>query len=235
MSLNASVLNRINAHTTDPDIRAELAEMLGLTRNGIPQDDDTRHYGLAVLNGEGHQKLSDPSTLPITLKPKTSTAPESLRNLPPAKPIERPRKPAPRNPPPRPALSPHGTEAAAKRHVMLREPICDVCAAGRLARRKPIVNRATAKCATEAGYVRHLREKTVICQPCREAHRVYKRASAARTRARRETEVVVRRQECGTTRGYDAHRRHKEPQCDACREAERLRAQARRARAKAAT
>ena len=113
-------------------------------------------------------------------------------------------------------LTPCGTESAAKRHVSRGEPICDVCTAGRLSRRKPKKQKPN-KCGTPAGYQVHVRAGETPCEPC-------KLATAAKRRERRKRH----RPPCATPGGYRSHIARGETICAPCREAERLDGQRRR-------
>ena len=44
---------------------------------------------------------------------------------------------------------------------------------------------ALKPCGTEAAYQRHRRQKTVICAPCREAHRIIRKAQREAALARK--------------------------------------------------
>lgn len=124
---------------------------------------------------------------PMLQRPKTSTAPPGLRNLPPLKVPPKPiAVPKPARSPEAPAsfvvrnelrMAPCGTKTASKRHKR-REESCEVCetaAAGRL-RRAALGGREPAKCGEAAGAQKHRRAGEDICTPCRLAENSKRRS-----------------------------------------------------------
>lgn len=115
---------------------------------------------------------------------------------------------------------PCGTEAAAKRHVRSGEPLCDVCQAGRDARRKtPYRPKRTTtpgqRCGTKQGYEDHLAHGETTCQPCKDAMA----ADARRRYALRAAALnpPTKHEQCGSVAGRAKHRRLGEKPCNACR------------------
>lgn len=189
MTINQLAARHVARVATDPADARMLLDILGLlTDDGRIAPDDTRALPLEVPSA-AVAAHAPTSVRWWTDKPVVSTAPEALRNLPPVRvePVKRPLSPSQIAGPPRPAMKPCGTEAAAKRHVRDREPLCEACVAGRAARnknlqKKPEHNRGTTH-GTASGNLWHYRHGEKPCTPCREAASKARREIRARKAA----------------------------------------------------
>jgi hypothetical protein len=213
VSRNAAVALLIRRQIPDPSVRAELLDMLGLLDGNRIAPDDLRTITFTSLNGS----LGLPSMADERDRAARSTAPPLLRVLPP--PLRDP-KPADRKVRRAAVVKPCGTEAAAKRHTRNKEPLCELCEAGRLERNANL-KRPVPPCGTAAAYQRHRRRKETACEPCRQANVEYRR--------KQRGGGAFKRAECGSTAAYQAHLRRGEQACDPCRLAANAKRQALRA------
>jgi hypothetical protein len=222
--MNAVAARRVAASANSPAEAREFLLMLGIIDEaGQLLPDPTRDVAIGHVNRlanapkvGGRNRFMD--------RPERSTAPSTLQVLAAPQPTVR-KQTAPRTAsqlkgPPQDhnlaRMQPCGTEAAARRHVAKREPVCDTCQRGRDERRREKSTRLVhnAECGTRGGYEKHRRQRTTICPPCRAAYNQARRDERAAARGKREAANPVVH---GTSTARKRHYKEGTPVCEECR------------------
>ena len=181
LSKNAAAATRIAEQATDAADLRRLLGMLGLVddRGQLLPDDDEPHNVPVLM----HSASSDRLTIPMTVRPAVSTAPQALRELPP---VVVPPK-ATKRKPPRPIN--HGTTGGYRAHSRYGIPMCDPCREAQAAVKRhgrPAKTEHQYVHGTAFGYRREMKEHGAACDACRDAKRTADREWTAARRARQK-------------------------------------------------
>ena len=203
----------------DATQQTEILDMLGLTDEfGMCTEDDDKVWTVGVAGPVGGRNDSSLKAVKYADRPRTSTAPASLKVLPTVREVNAKARVLRTQ-----ELAECGTESARRRHRRKKEK-CEACARPpRVKTEKPAQpsRRRVASCGTNSGYKRHHRLGSPVCEPCRLAHNENTRkTSFAKPR---------RRAECGTPAGYSVHKRLNTEACQPCKDAANAYARKRRA------
>lgn len=225
MSRHATVAELVRRRCPDADL---LLEMLGVTEDGVLMPDPPIEPLVFAPQPKVGKRAQFERPHAMDARPKVSTAPEALRNLPPVvAPVKAKAKPKPvaaKLPARRPTkkvgkkghkLAACGSYGAYRRHLRHGEPIDEACkeAAREQWRNRQGRVRYLAPCGTYTAKRRHVRNGEPPCEKCATA------PAPPRTKGVHTNELKP----CGSEGAYRRHIRDKTPVCDACRQAHRKR------------